>query len=206
MNPVPLAPVSLLTHMPNGVVTIPFKYPKIIYLKSAFVIPAPWPQTCCSHALPYVCKCQLFHSLSHIWPCNPMCSPPGSSVHEDSPGKNTGVGCHFLLQGIFLGQGSNPQLLHWQVDFLTTEPPRKSKGSSQKSWSSSGCLCFSHSPQHPLASPAGSPFNLFPEPDPLSHHCWPTWRHHQLLPPQVRSPLACLPGVALLSAHGLLSI
>ena len=28
-------------------------------------------------------------------------SPPGSSVHGDSPGKNTGVDCHFLLQGIF---------------------------------------------------------------------------------------------------------
>ena len=30
----------------------------------------------------------------------------------DSPGKNTGVGGHFLLQGIFLTQGSNPHLLH----------------------------------------------------------------------------------------------
>ena len=30
----------------------------------------------------------------------------------DSPGKNTGVGCHFLLQGIFLTQGSNLGLLH----------------------------------------------------------------------------------------------
>ena len=29
----------------------------------------------------------------------------------DSPGKNTGVGCHFLLEGIFLTQGSNPGLL-----------------------------------------------------------------------------------------------
>ena len=29
------------------------------------------------------------------------CSPPGSSVHGDSPGENTGVGCHALLQGIF---------------------------------------------------------------------------------------------------------
>ena len=30
--------------------------------------------------------------------CNPMdCSLPGPSVHGDSPGKNTGVGCHFLL-------------------------------------------------------------------------------------------------------------
>ena len=45
--------------------------------------------------------------------CNPMdCSLPGSSVHGDSPGKNTGVGCHFLLQGIFPTQGSNPGLLH----------------------------------------------------------------------------------------------
>ena len=40
--------------------------------------------------------------------CNPMdCSPPGSSVHGDFPGKNTRVGCHFLLQGIFLTEGSN---------------------------------------------------------------------------------------------------
>ena len=32
--------------------------------------------------------------------CNPVdCSPPGSSVPGDSPGKNTGVGCHALLQG-----------------------------------------------------------------------------------------------------------
>ena len=35
--------------------------------------------------------------------CDPVdCSPPGSSVHGDSPGKNTGVGCHALLQGLFL--------------------------------------------------------------------------------------------------------
>ena len=34
--------------------------------------------------------------------CNPMgCSPPGSSVHGDAPGKNAGVGCCALLQGIF---------------------------------------------------------------------------------------------------------
>ena len=39
------------------------------------------------------------------------CSPPGPSVHGDSPGKKTGVGCHFLLQGIFLTQGSNLGLL-----------------------------------------------------------------------------------------------
>ena len=38
-------------------------------------------------------------------------SPPGSLVHGNSPGKNTGVGCHALLQGIFPTQGSNPCLL-----------------------------------------------------------------------------------------------
>ena len=42
------------------------------------------------------------------------CSPPGSSVHGDSPGKNTGVGCHALLQRIFPAQESNPGLLHWR--------------------------------------------------------------------------------------------
>ena len=45
--------------------------------------------------------------------CGPMyCRPPGSSVHGDSSGQNTGVGCHALLQGIFLTQGSNPGLPH----------------------------------------------------------------------------------------------
>ena len=39
----------------------------------------------------------------------------------DSPGKNTGVGCHFLLRGIFWTQALNPglsSLLHWSVDSL----------------------------------------------------------------------------------------
>ena len=38
------------------------------------------------------------------------CSLPGSSVHGDSPGENTGVGCHALLQGIFPAQGLNLSL------------------------------------------------------------------------------------------------
>ena len=51
--------------------------------------------------------------------CNPMdCSPPSCSVHGIPQAKNTGVGCHFLPQGIFLTQGSNPRLLHWQADSL----------------------------------------------------------------------------------------
>ena len=45
--------------------------------------------------------------------CYPMdCSPPGSSVCRDSPGRNTGVDYHALLQGILPTQGSNPGLSH----------------------------------------------------------------------------------------------
>ena len=36
----------------------------------------------------------------------------------DSPGKNTGVWCHFSLHGIFPTQGSNLHLLYWQADSL----------------------------------------------------------------------------------------
>ena len=45
--------------------------------------------------------------------CDPMdFIPPGSIVHRDSPGKNTGVGCNTLCQGIIPTQGMNPGLLH----------------------------------------------------------------------------------------------
>ena len=50
--------------------------------------------------------------------CDPMdCSPPGSSVYGISQAR-MGVSCYFLLQGIFLDQGLDPCLLHWQVDYL----------------------------------------------------------------------------------------
>ena len=64
--------------------------------------------------------------------CDPVdCNPPGSSVRGDSPGKNAGVGCHALLQGIFPTLGSNPCLLHWQLVSLPLAPPgnRKSQAS-----------------------------------------------------------------------------
>ena len=49
--------------------------------------------------------------LSHPILCNPM----DNSLHPwDSPVKNTGVGCHALLQGIFPTQGWNPCLLHYK--------------------------------------------------------------------------------------------
>ena len=49
---------------------------------------------------------------------NINCNLPGSSDPWNSPGKNTGVGCYFLLQGIFLTQGLNLHHLHWQADSL----------------------------------------------------------------------------------------
>ena len=49
-----------------------------------------------------------------LWPCG-LYSPPGSSVHGDSPGKNTGEGCYALLQGIFPTQGSNPGQPHCRL-------------------------------------------------------------------------------------------
>ena len=52
--------------------------------------------------------------LNSLWPHS--CSLPDSS--GDSQGKNAGMACHFLPQGIFLTQGSNLCLLHWQVDSL----------------------------------------------------------------------------------------
>ena len=59
----------------------------------------------------------VLSSQSCLTLCNPMdCSPLGSSVHGDSPGKNTRIGCHALLQGIFPTQRSNPGLPHcWQI-------------------------------------------------------------------------------------------
>ena len=46
--------------------------------------------------------------------------PAGFLCPRDFPGKNTGVACHFLCQGVFSTQGSNSFLLHWQA-----EPPGK---------------------------------------------------------------------------------
>ena len=55
------------------------------------------------------CCAMLSHSVmsDSLWPTRLLCP-------ENFSGKNTGVGCHFLLQGIFLTQGLSPHLLHWQ--------------------------------------------------------------------------------------------
>ena len=69
----------------------------------------------------YQCVCAKSLSWCLTF-CDPTdCSPPSSSIHGIFQGKNIGMGCHFLLQGIFLTQGLNLRLLcllHWQVGSL----------------------------------------------------------------------------------------
>ena len=67
-----------------------------------------------------------------LFSCVQLCVTPWTVAHQappwDFPGKSTGVGCHFLLQGIFLTQGLNPDLLHllhWLVGSLPLAPPGK---------------------------------------------------------------------------------
>ena len=67
-----------------------FSFFFLLFLTAVYVLVAQWCPTLCDSV---------------------DCSPPGSSVHG-IPGKNTGVGCHSLLQGIFPTLGSNSGLLH----------------------------------------------------------------------------------------------
>ena len=82
------------------------------------------------HVLLLSTRCRHAKSLQS---CPTLCGPvdlssAGFSVRGNSPGKNTGVGCHALLQGIFLIQGLNPSLwclLPWQAGSLPLAPPGK---------------------------------------------------------------------------------
>ena len=73
-------------------------------------------------------RAMCLHAQSYPALCDPMdCNSQSCCVHN-FPGKNTGVGCHFLLQGIFPTLGQNLHLLcilHWQADSLLTVPPGK---------------------------------------------------------------------------------
>ena len=58
--------------------------------------------------------------------CDPMDCSPTRLLHPwDSPGKNTGVGYHFLLQGIFPKPGIKPGSPALEADALTSEPQGK---------------------------------------------------------------------------------
>ena len=78
------------------------------------------------------CLCiPRLNKLHSPWLCHYCCSVVSDSLQPhglqptrllcpwDSPGKNTGVGGHFLLQGIIPTQESNPRLLLWHMDSLT---------------------------------------------------------------------------------------
>ena len=72
---------------------------------------------CCCHLVTKSC----LTLLATPWVACRLLSP------WNSPGKNTGISCHFLLQGIFLTQGSNPRLLppgkfHLKATYLSLNP------------------------------------------------------------------------------------
>ena len=74
---------------------------------------------------------------SSLWPCE--LQPTRLLCPWDSPGKNTGVGCHDLLWGIFLTQGSNPHLLcllyWWDMAYRILVPqPGMEPGSPDIQW------------------------------------------------------------------------
>ena len=87
----------------------------------------------------------------------------------DSPGKSTGVGCRFLLQGIFPTQGLNPCLLYlllWQGVSLPLAPPGKPLNPSLNL-----CLSSHHPflPSQPRPSTPGR-FSIFPSVDVYKHN------------------------------------
>ena len=75
-----------------------------------------------------MCVCVV--AEAYLTLCDLMdCSLPGFSVYGDSPGKNTGGGCHALLQGIFPTRWKGPEIKPrspaLQVDPLLSEAPGK---------------------------------------------------------------------------------
>ena len=113
-------------------------------------IPTRWKKltTCWSDCSQDMCirakSFQLCPSLYH--PMN--YSPPGSSVHGILHGKNTGVGYHALLQGIFWTQGLILYLLFsalagrlctWEAQINTTSHPGDAPGSNQRSHTFKAC-------------------------------------------------------------------
>ena len=87
-----------------------------MFIAAQFTIGKTWNQPQCPLTEEWIrkmCICVVRCLVAQSCPtlCNPMdYSPPGSSVHWDSSGKDTGVCCHALLQGNFPSQGLNAGL------------------------------------------------------------------------------------------------
>ena len=98
---------------------ISYQHPKVIFLQvikyfTTYSFYKWHPEAFLLTPVQFYILLMLCFSLSvRLTLCDPMdCSPPGSSVHGDSLGKNTRVSCHALLQGIFQTQELNPGLSH----------------------------------------------------------------------------------------------
>ena len=124
--------------------------------------------------------------------------PPGSSVHRISLGKNTGVGYHFLLQGVFPTQGSNTWALHcrwilyhlshqgslWTLEWVAYP---FSRGSSQpRNWTRVSCIAggfftswatreAQSSHKYTCTLPLETSFHPAPRPAPLGCSRAPGW-------------------------------
>ena len=79
-------------------------------------------RTCSQSALSVLNRVQLFVTPWTVWSLQ---DSQGIFCPWNFPSKNAGVGCHFLLQGIFPAQRLNLHLLHWQEDSLPLVPPGK---------------------------------------------------------------------------------
>ena len=101
---------SLVTHYLNNIQY--FSHLTESLKGTTFLLPCHLSMCCVLYSVAQLCRT--------LW--DPRdCSPPGPSVQVDSPGKNTGVGCHALLQGIFPAQELNPGLppCRWILDHLS---------------------------------------------------------------------------------------
>ena len=99
----------------RGLSTYPV--PNSIFYKGLFTITATLGDKC-------FCVCVSHSVVSDSLPPHGL-GPTRLLCSWDFPGKNTGLGCHFLLQGSFPTQRLNPRLLHWQADSLLLSQPEK---------------------------------------------------------------------------------
>ena len=97
-----------------------FRDPEV--LKTIMLLPTEAPEMCAGNLGLYTAWCCCPVSELDLTLLRPHGLQPAKLFCPcDFPGKNTGLGCHchFLLQGIFLTQRSNPRLLHWKADSLS---------------------------------------------------------------------------------------
>ena len=93
-----------------------------------------WGAIAFSNAWEWKGRVKSLSLLATPWTAAHQAPPSIGFSRRDFPGKNSGVGCHFLLQQIFLTQGLNLGLLHCRQIALPSEPPGKwyDDGTKQK--------------------------------------------------------------------------